>query len=262
MRVVKENKSFVSVNNDISGLIFDDSNNSMHPVRYYNLINSSGNNINVNCSYYGYVYQGKMFLKLDDREITLQEKMYFSLSGDFEYILTGKAILVEVIHNKGIYNSFKAMNQFGLIEETGRLKYIDGCTDSILIHPIKKGFPCLNSLHFPKNIRQTFHTHSSHRIGMVLRGQGECQTPFGNLPLKQGDIFVIKSWDGTQYSEGIDGEKYPNGLHCFYTFDKEMDVIAFHPDSDFGALDEDHPMINKTLVNGLSAKYISEIRTK
>jgi len=41
-----------------------------------------------------------------------------------------------------------------------------------------------------------------------------------------------------------------------------MDVIAFHPDSDFGATDIDHPMINRTIVDGVSANQIEEIRTK
>ena len=41
-----------------------------------------------------------------------------------------------------------------------------------------------------------------------------------------------------------------------------MDVIAFHPDSDFGAEDEFHPMINRTIVKGVAANKIDEIRTK
>jgi hypothetical protein len=41
-----------------------------------------------------------------------------------------------------------------------------------------------------------------------------------------------------------------------------MDVIAFHPDSDFGPEDENHPMINRTIVNGVSANAIDEIKTK
>jgi hypothetical protein len=41
-----------------------------------------------------------------------------------------------------------------------------------------------------------------------------------------------------------------------------MTVIAYHPDSDFGATHEDHPMINRTMVDGISAAKIDEIRTQ
>lgn len=150
----------------------------------------------------------------------------------------------------------------GPIEREGRLKYIDGCTDSLLLSPVKLGDPCLNHLHFPAGIDQTQHTHPSHRIGIVADGYGECITPFGNLPLTKGMIFVIKEWDGETYDTGLDGKTYPIGIHAFKTFDKNMDVIAFHPDSDFGSTDDDHPMINRTIVDGVSANQIDDIRTK
>ena len=51
------------------------------------------------------------------------------------------------------------------------------------------------------------------------------------------------------------------GNHKFRTFDSEMRVIAYHPDSDFGPQDEDHPMINRTMVDGVSANKIDKIRT-
>jgi hypothetical protein len=41
-----------------------------------------------------------------------------------------------------------------------------------------------------------------------------------------------------------------------------MRVVAYHPDSDFGPQDEDHPMINRTIVDGVSASKIDAIRTK
>ena len=41
-----------------------------------------------------------------------------------------------------------------------------------------------------------------------------------------------------------------------------MDVIAFHPDSDFGPTDIEHPMINRTIVNGVKASELENIRTK
>ena len=76
-------------------------------------------------------------------------------------------------------------------------------------------------------------------------------------------IFVIKQWDGKEKSEGLDGKMYPNGTHSFMTPETNgMDVIAFHPDSDFGATDINHPMINRTIVDGVSANMLEDIRTK
>lgn len=40
-----------------------------------------------------------------------------------------------------------------------------------------------------------------------------------------------------------------------------MDVIAYHPDSDTGPTYDDQPMINRTIVDGVSAADIDEIRT-
>jgi hypothetical protein len=52
------------------------------------------------------------------------------------------------------------------------------------------------------------------------------------------------------------------GEHKFSTpYGEELQVIAFHPDSDFGPTDEDHPMLNRTIVQGVSAKHLTAIRS-
>ncbi len=120
----------------------------------------------------------------------------------------------------------------GPLEATGRLRYIDGCSDTLLIGPLRCGEPCLNHLHIPPGTDQTPHTHPSARIGVILRGSGECRTPNGAYPLQPGMGWYI-----------------PTGcLHSFYTQGEALDVIAWHPDSDFGPRDDDHPMINRTLI--------------
>lgn len=145
-----------------------------------------------------------------------------------------------------VVSSYRGMRAVGgPIEETGRLKYIDGCTDSLLIPPVKLGDPCLNLLHFPKGIAQSMHTHPSVRIGMVVRGRGMCITPFGEAPLWPGMIFVIHPADG-KTATGVDGQQHPVGAHCFHTTDSEMAIVAFHPDSLTGPTDEDHPMLAAT----------------
>lgn len=133
----------------------------------------------------------------------------------------------------------------GPIEERGRLNYIDGCTDSLLIHPPRCGDPCLNHLSFPPGIRQTMHTHPSVRLGLVVRGRGVAVTPDYDLELKPGVPWVLP----------------PGSEHCFFTDDVGMDIIAWHPDSDSGPRDEDHPMLNRTFVEGVSVSERSDLWT-
>ncbi len=128
---------------------------------------------------------------------------------------------------------YRGLRQIGgPLETIGRLRYIDGCSDTLLICPPRLGDPCLNHLHIPPHTDQTPHTHPSVRVGVILRGTGECRTPDGAYPLRPGMGWHI-----------------PAGcLHSFFTRDEALDVIAWHPDSDFGPRDDDHPMINRTLI--------------
>lgn len=118
------------------------------------------------------------------------------------------------------------------LEQKGRLKYIDGCTDSLLIYAPRLGDPCMNHLHFPVGIDQTFHTHPSIRMGYVARGNGVASFPDGDTALGTGDIFLLP----------IDTR------HRFRTPLESMDIIAFHPETDTGPTDEDHPMLNRTII--------------
>ncbi len=122
----------------------------------------------------------------------------------------------------------------GPIEDRGRLRYIDTCSDTLLCGPPLRGDPCLNHLHFPAGVDQTEHTHPSTRAGVVARGGGMCLTPSREFQLRPGMIFYIPT----------------GGVHRFQTIDQDMDVIAYHPDSDFGPTHEEHPMVNRTLVGG------------
>ena len=139
----------------------------------------------------------------------------------------------------------------GPVESTGRLRYIDGCTDSLLVPPVVRGDPCLNLLCLPPGTRQTPHTHPSFRAGLIIRERGWCLAGGERLPLAPGRAFVIDA-----------GEE-----HCFHTDDAAMLVLAFHPDSDVGPVDEDHPMINRTFPVGfdrrvVEASGVSGVRTK
>lgn len=134
----------------------------------------------------------------------------------------------------------------GPIEPRGRLKYIDGCTDSLLIPPWRKGEGCLNHLHIPPGIEQTMHTHPSDRIGVVVSGSGQCVSPDGTTDLRPGMIWRIPAY----------------GLHRFRTDAETLQIVAWHPDSDTGPTDDDHPMLRKTFVGDVSAMNIPEIRTR
>jgi hypothetical protein len=136
-----------------------------------------------------------------------------------------------VISQRVGYHGMRAFG--GPLEAKGRLKYIDGCSDSILMPPPLLGDPVLNHLHFPGGIEQTEHVHPSTRSGAVARGPGWCETPYGQSRLIPGLVFHIPT----------------NGKHRFLTSHDEMDVIAYHPDSDWGPTDEEHPMVNRTWVD-------------
>ena len=82
-------------------------------------------------------------------------------------------------------------------------------------------------------------------VGSIASGEGECRTPERTFRLTPGTIFVIPA----------------ESEHSFHTVDSELRVIAWHPDSDTGPRHDDHPMVNRTIVDGVSASQIPEIRT-
>jgi len=120
----------------------------------------------------------------------------------------------------------------GVIAPQGNVKYIDGCTDSLLVCPPRLGDPCLNALYFPPQTNQTFHTHPSQRLGAVLSGKGYACTEDSEVELMPGTVFLLET----------------GKVHRFRTEDEPMVVIAYHPDSDWGPTDEVHPMINRTVI--------------
>jgi hypothetical protein len=134
----------------------------------------------------------------------------------------------------------------GPVESKGRLRYIDGCSDTLLIPPPILGDPCFNLLHFPAHITQTKHTHPTVRCGLIHGGAGKCVTEETTEDLLPGRMFILA----------------PDAIHAFLTNSSAMDLTVFHPDTDFGPTHENHPMLNRTIVEGKSAKNIDAIRTK
>ena len=120
----------------------------------------------------------------------------------------------------------------GPVEDRGRLTYIDGCTDTVLAPPPRRGDPCLNLLVVPPHTDQTTHHHPSLRAGIVVAGTGRCEHAGGPLALEPGVVWCIPA--------GVE--------HAFHTGADSLAVVAFHPDSDTGPTDDDHPMRNRTLI--------------
>lgn len=177
-------------------------------------------------THFGYVQSGECQLESAAGSYQLTAGMYFAVPGPARLLTRGQGLLIARLGYRGWFQLG------GPIEPTGRLRYIDGCTDSLLIAPVTRGDPCLNLLHIPPNTDQTAHTHPSLRAGVVVRGQGCCRTESGEVPLAPGAVFVIE----------------PDGLHSFHTAGDALLIVAWHPDSDFGPTHEDHPMINRTIL--------------
>ena len=239
-----------------SRMLFDYSANT-----FPSKLHSFGNNEyfyfdNKDSTYFVYCWKGLCNLQLEVSEHGQAAGIHYSLHPGMyacvpsgSHMIGGEGIVIERLNYKGMFQIG------GPVENWGRLKYIDGCTDSLLVPPVKFGDACLNALFFPENINQTQHTHPSMRVGMVTKGKGYCMLPPDNdktkerdcIPLVPGLVFII----------------HEDGLHSFKTESGEgMTVIAYHPDSDFGPQDEKHPMINRTIVDGVSASELKDIQTK
>ncbi|MGC6587623.1 cupin domain-containing protein [Paenibacillus sp. Dod16] len=212
-----------------NGLLFDES-HGMYPTKMWGYVGDSKQYFGSETStVYGIVYEGEVVLEQGDKEKgQLTAGQYFSVVGEFALRGTGKITLVERLGFRGVFTIG------GPIENRGRLSYIDGCSDSLLIYPPRLGDPVFNVLWFPHKIRQTMHIHPTIRFGFVIHGHGRCVTPEGEVPLLEGYVFKLSEMS----------------QHCFFTDDSRMAIVAYHPDSDWGPTDGDHPMLNRTLIQG------------
>jgi quercetin dioxygenase-like cupin family protein len=111
--------------------------------------------------------------------------------------------------------------------DQGNLSYMDGGTNTTAINPGRLGDPVVNYVHFPPNMYQTLHTHPSHRVGLVLRGQGKIELDNNEFyPVREGEIFYMRR----------------NELHNFITEDSAVILFVFAPDSGTGPTDEINPL--------------------
>jgi mannose-6-phosphate isomerase-like protein (cupin superfamily) len=191
-------------------------------------------------THFGYVFSGEAQVRCASGCFTIGPGMYFAVPGIGTVWGAGQGIVLSRHGTTGVFQLG------GPVEQVGRLNYIDGCTDSLLLSPVQRGDACLNLLCFHDDVDQSAHTHSSMRAGIVLDGGGLCYTDTGVVSLTPGMAFVI-----------------PAGkLHAFATRGQPMRIVAFHPDSDFGPTHQDHPMINRTMVDGISAASLPYLHTQ
>jgi quercetin dioxygenase-like cupin family protein len=183
---------------------------------------------------FGYVLTGSAKVTANGQGWWVQEGNYFAFHGAYD-ISNSSDFKLWTVTKLG----YRCMPVMGQTESNGRLSYIDGCSDSVLVSMPRQGDPVLNYLHFPTGIYQTQHTHPSVRMGVVISGEGEAFQEKSNYsdgwvkPLKKGRIFMLTEQE----------------LHSFRTSDSHMDIVAFHPDSDTGPTDENHSMINRTYID-------------
>lgn len=180
------------------------------------------------CSIYGYSY-GESHLDVDGKTHHLEAGQYFGLSVSQSVTGWAKDRLFLVLRL-----GYMVMNTIGWVERQGRLSYIDGCSDSLLVYPARMGDSSLNMLYFPPGIDQTFHRHPSIRMGCVIDGHG--YSSHGEAGAIEEDVLST----GTSFSLS------EQERHRFRTENSSMTVIAFHPDGDWGPTDHNHTMLNRT----------------
>lgn len=183
------------------------------------------------CSVYGYSY-GDSTLTIDGKVYNLEKNQYFGLSVNHQCSaeVSDKLFLI-------VRLGYRVPNTIGWVESRGRLSYIDGCSDSLLVYPARLGDSSLNLLYFPPGIDQTFHRHPSIRFGCVIDGSG--QSEHGEAGVEQIDPLL----------SGVSFCLTEQERHRFKTIDSSMTVIAFHPDGDWGPTDHNHTMLNRTYLD-------------
>ncbi len=206
---------------------------TMYPAGAFLVDQSSPLTLPEFCKYasvYGYCF-GNTTLEIDGKQHSLEKGQYFGL-----FVSQYCKVVTEDKCFVAVRLGYKAQNQIGWIEGKGRLTYIDGCSDSLLVYPARLGDSSLNLLYFPANINQSFHTHPSIRLGCVASGAGFSDAgDEGNVvenTLSEGVVFCLEEQE----------------RHRFRTSESPMTVIAFHPDGDWGPTDHNHTMLNRTYI--------------
>src|SRR5947209_14299147 len=112
---------------------------TMYPSRLI-VVGSTVRRFDPTLTTFGYVLEGNPVLVLGTERLQLTEGYYFSVPGGYTLEATG--CVVVLIDRFG----FRGLLTVGRIETTGRLSYIDGSSDTLLVSPPRQGDACLNLL--------------------------------------------------------------------------------------------------------------------
>jgi hypothetical protein len=174
-------------------------------------------------------------------DFALGAGMVFALPGAGSLSGYGTGMVVSRYGYKGFFQIG------GPVEDRGRLKYIDGCTDSLLVPPVMLGDPCLNLLYFPAGSTRRSSTHPSMRVGIVASGSA-CASRHGReiRAFCRAGFFVIHA--GTVLTPSA--TRRTSRCASSPTIPTAISVARRTA------------MTNRTLVNGSSASLLAEIHTR
>lgn len=211
----------------ISNAVLFDAKETMYPSEMTGVTGQSRGYKSVSSTYFGFVSEGPVVIeRAGMAPLSLSKGMYFSVPGEFTLdAKSGHAFVVERLGYRGLFTIG------GPIEDSGRLCYIDNCSTSQLVPPVRLGDPTIQLLVFPPNVDQTFHIHPTIRLGFVHSGKGYCKLGTSKkVSLSAGDAFYLPE----------------RLIHGFVSESEPLVVIAYHPDSDVGPTDQSHPMLSRT----------------
>ena len=184
----------------------------------------------VSATSYGYVASGSADVKTPHFRFRADHGAFFSVPGKFTVESRGQVVLIQRLGYRGLLVA-------GMVEGVGRLNYIDGCSSTMLVPPARVGDPVLNHLHIPPG--STSLSTPTPPCGSAWLPAGVGWPTAGvtsgdgwEEPLEAGTVFLLDAQE----------------LHSFSTASCRdgLDVVTYHPDSDWGPTDGEHPMISRT----------------
>jgi hypothetical protein len=204
-----------------------DRRDSEHPSR---IVVASGmySHLDPMATMYWYSLAGTARIRTKGFDVTADVGTFGACPGPFDVVCQGLVIMFERISYRGLVSA-------GRLEDRGRLAFMDGCSDTVLIAPPQAGDPVLNHLHIPSTVKQSPHFHTSDRLGVVTGGSGVAwigRDDVSEVRLQRGSIFCVEAHE----------------VHSFETNEESLDIVVFHPDSDWGPTDAVHPMRTRSVL--------------
>jgi mannose-6-phosphate isomerase-like protein (cupin superfamily) len=144
-------------------------------------------------------------------------------------------VTVDSTHFAVVIYGYKGFDRSAEINDWTTLPYINGCSTTQLLTPIRKGDPTFQLLRLPPHTsEQQHHIHSTARIVYVQSGRGYsvigASGKHETIDLTPGTIILLD-------------KMVP---HHFVTEDEPLVVLPLHIYSSIGQSEWDHPMFNGT----------------